>query len=150
MVMLLLLAGAVDFGMAFFSYVAIRDAAQEGALFGSFSPYVDGGVLNGQYDYGELVNEPGIRERVRESSRSPVDLADAVRIPDGYITAVATTGNACEGTKVIGGAPTPNGVQVTVRYDYPVITPLVGAVIGSQTIHLRASVTDTILEPRCP
>ncbi len=41
MVMLWLLSGAVDFGLGFFAYVAIRDAAQEGALFGSINPPLD-------------------------------------------------------------------------------------------------------------
>lgn len=38
MILMWLLAGAVDFGVAFFSYVAIRDAAEEGALYGSINP----------------------------------------------------------------------------------------------------------------
>jgi Flp pilus assembly protein TadG len=149
MIMLLLVAGAVDFGMAFFSYVALRDAAQEGALFGSFDPYVDSN-LDGKYNSGEPVNDVEIRARVRESSRSPVDLADTTRVPDGYITIEATTGEACEGLTTVGGLPTPNSIRVTVEYDYPIITPLIGRVLGGQTIHLTAAVTDTILEPRCP
>jgi Flp pilus assembly protein TadG len=149
-VMMLLVAGAVDFGLAFFSYVAMRDAAQEGALYGSINPYIDQYVFNGKYDYGEPINEAGIRTRVRASSTSPVDFSNAAVVPDSYITAVATTGNACEGHKMISGVSTPNGVQVTVEYDYPVIMPFMGAIIGSQTIHLTATVADTILEPRCP
>ncbi len=169
-VILLLLSGAVSFGMALFSYVAIRDAAQEGALYGSFNPYADTGVGspvvgdgdgqftytdsngNGHYDLGEPaepVNLAGIRERVRASSTSPVNLADTTLIPDSpvpYITAVATTGEACEGNT----AGVPNGVQVTVKYDYPIFMPFVGAIVGAQKISLSATVTDTILEPRCP
>ena len=34
-VLLYLLSGAVEFGLAFFQFVQLRDAAQEGALFGS-------------------------------------------------------------------------------------------------------------------
>lgn len=150
MVMLLLLVGAVDFGMAFFSYVAMRDAAQEGALFGSFNSYIDNDS-NGRFTTGvDTVNDVGVRTRVRESSTSPVDFSDTTLIPDAYITVEATTGNACEGTTDVSGVPTANGIRVTVQYDYPVMTPLVGAVIGSQTIHLTAVVTDTILDPRCP
>jgi hypothetical protein len=44
----------------------------------------------------------------------------------------------------------PNAVSVTVEYDYPVFMPFLGAIIGGQEIHLNATVTDTILEPRCP
>ncbi len=35
---LLILSGAVDIGRAFFSYIAIRDAAQEGAVYGALYP----------------------------------------------------------------------------------------------------------------
>ena len=146
MVLLILVAGAVGFGMAYFSYVAIRDAAQEGALYGSLNPCIDDNPTNGLCEVGEAVNLAGIRQRVRASSTSPVDLSNPAVVPDEYITAEATTGVACEGST--GG--TPNGVKVTVQYDYHVVTPFMGAVIGGQTIHLTAFVTDTILEPRCP
>jgi len=56
MVLVLLLAVAVDLGRMFFSYVAVREAAQEGAL------------------YGSLGDGVGIDPRVRDSSSSPVDL----------------------------------------------------------------------------
>jgi len=147
-VMLLLLSGAVAFGMAFFSYVALRDAAQEGALFGSFNPCVDQNG-NAKCDTGgtpEPVNLPGIRTRIRASSTAPVDFSNTSVVPDGYINAVATTGHACEGN--VGGVP--NAIRVTVEYDYPVFVPFVGAIIGDDHIHLTAVVTDTILEPRCP
>lgn len=143
-VILLLLSGAVTFGMAFFSYVAMRDAAQEGALFGSFNPYDDAND-NGKYDSGEGINTDGIRERIRASSTAPIDFSNATRVPDAYITASAI-GPPCEGN--VGGVP--NAVSVSVEYDFPVFMPFVGAIIGSQTIHLNATVTDTILEPRCP
>lgn len=142
--MLLLLSGAVSFGMAYYSYVSIRDAAQEGALYGSFNPCVDVD-LDAKCESGEAVNLPGIRQRIRAASTSPVDLSSTTAVPDSYITAIATTGNTCEGST--GG--TPNAIQVTVEYDYPVFMPFMGAILGSQTIHLTATVTDTILKPRC-
>ena len=46
LVMLLyLLSGAVEFGLAFFQFVQLRDAAQEGALFGSMDPSNSGGLV---------------------------------------------------------------------------------------------------------
>jgi hypothetical protein len=153
-IMLLLLSGAVTFGMALFSYVALRDAAQEGALFGSFNPYLDNNPTNAQYDTGELVNQAAIRTRVREASNSPVNLASTTLIPDSYITIDTTPAGAppCEGltTDPSTGSQVPNGIQVTIEYDYPIIMPYVGGIIGSQHIHLRATVTDTILQPACP
>lgn len=116
---LLLLAGAVDFGMAFFTFIAMRDAAQEGALYGSMAPADTNGII----------------QRVRSSATMPLDLTDpAVRVN------VRIVGNACEG----------GGVEVTLQYDYPITMPLIGAVIGRNTIPLTATVTDTILLPPCP
>jgi Flp pilus assembly protein TadG len=158
-VMLLLLAGAVTFGMALFSYVAIRDAAQEGALYGSMYPYTDSNN-NGKYDTGEPINlgntTSGICGRVIAASNSPVNMSGFTCSSDGNsyhagnnIDVIATTGNACEGTTSVGGVDTPNGVKVAVEYNYPIIMPYIGGIVGSQAIHLRAEVTDTVLEPRC-
>ncbi len=141
-VMLLLLSGAVTFGMALFSYVAMRDAAQEGALFGSINPCTDatGATCNDPTN----LNGPAIQARVREASNSPLNLSLTT------ITVQLTPSGAqpCEG--IASGNTTPNGVQVTVDYNYPIIMPYIGGIIGSQTIGLHATVTDTILQPACP
>ena len=57
--LLLLLSGAVEFGMAFFQFVQLRDAVQEGALYGSMNP----------------LDTAGIEDRVQDASNSPVNLA---------------------------------------------------------------------------
>lgn len=144
-VMLMLLSGAVTFGMALFSYVSLRDAAQEGALFGSFNPCVL--EVDGTCHRNSVINRDAIVARIRASSTSPIDFSNASRVPDSYITTVLTTGQPCEGSDAGGN---PNALQVSVEYDYPIFMPFVGAILRSQTIHLTATVTDTILEPRCP
>ncbi|HEY5982649.1 MAG TPA: TadE family protein [Anaerolineales bacterium] len=143
-VMLLLLSGAVTFGMAYFSYVAMRDAAQEGALFASFNPCADTNTAVPGCDPLDTVNMDSIRERVRASSTSPINFGDTTLIPDGDITA-DFIGAPCEG--LTGG--TPNAIWVTVQYNYHVFMPFLGAIVG-QEIPLTATVTDTILQPRCP
>ena len=164
-VMLLLLAGAVTFGMALFSYVAIRDAAQEGALFGSINPYKDNNPADGKLEAAEVpyVNGDNICARVKAASTSPVDMngfvchtsADGQPINDppststGTIDVWTTNGKSCEGTTTVAGVDTPNAVQVRVEYNYPIIMPYVGSIVG-QSIHLDAVVTDTILAPPCP
>ena len=40
-IMMLLLAGAIDLGRAFYAYIAVENAAKEGAFFGSRSPLCD-------------------------------------------------------------------------------------------------------------
>ena len=119
-VILLLLSGAVDFSIAYFSFAAMQDAAQEGALYGSINP----------------TDTDGIITRVRSASTNPVDLANEDRVD----VDVSLSGDACEG----------NEVTVNVIYDYPISMPFIGAIIGSQQITLNASVTDTILQPVCP
>ena len=71
-VLLVLLSGAVSFGMAYYSYVAMRDAAQEGALYGSFMPCDD---LNGngicEPDLGEQARAPIPSVRGPKRPRQP-------------------------------------------------------------------------------
>ncbi len=148
-VMMLLLSGAVTFGMGLFSYVAMRDAAQEGALYGSINPCVPD-PTDGTCHLDSPVNQPGIEDRIRASSTSPIDFSNHAVIPDGDIVAELTTTHPCEGS--VGTPPnvTPNSIRVTIRYDYQIFMPFVGGILGGQTIPLTATVTDTILEPRCP
>jgi len=119
-IILLLLAGAVDFSIAYFSFSAMQDAAQEGALYGSINPDDEGGIIT----------------RVRNASSNPVDLADT----DLVDVIVTVAEGACEGDEI----------RVNVIYDYPISMPFIGTIIGSQQITLNASVTDTILQPVCP
>jgi hypothetical protein len=121
-VIMMLLAGAVEFGIALFQFVQLRDAAQEGALYGSIHPGDD----------------DGIEDRVRAASLSPIDLQND---PDVTISILYPDGAPnCEG----------KGVEVTVSYPHPIAMPFIGPIIGSNTINLNASVTDTILTPVCP
>lgn len=56
-VILILLSGAVELGMALFQYIQLRDAAQEGALYGSICQDV-----------------PEIERRVRSASDTPLNM----------------------------------------------------------------------------
>ena len=121
-VILTLLAGAVDFGIALYSYVALRDAAQEGALYASIDP----------------TNTSEIRERVFSSSSSPVDLRNDTTVTVNILPSGAP---ACEGDGAM--------VQVIVSYNYQLIMPILPEILGVQQIPLNASVTDAILAPPC-
>lgn len=129
LVLLYLLSGAVEFGLAFFQFVQLRDAAQEGALYGSMSPG----------------NKAAIELRVRSASTSPVDLADPTKVAiniqvDGVDYDSAPANTKCES----------HGLQVTVSYNHQIFMPFIPQLIGSSTIPLNANVTDTILTPPCP
>src|SRR5688572_21348238 len=70
LILLYLLAGAVEFGILFFQYVQLRDAAQEGALYGSSSI-----PSTGLPDTWEQ-----IENRARAASASPIDLSDTTLV----------------------------------------------------------------------
>jgi len=132
---LILLAGAVDLGSGFFDYVAMRDAAQEGVLYGSIAPVIDNG--DGYYNAADdPLNTDDIIARVRAST-SPVASLD---ISSEGIVDVTFTGTPCAGGMI----------TVTVSYDYPIVMPLLGAMLGDTTIPLSTSATDVILKPACP
>src|SRR5215212_3489973 len=99
LILLYLLSGAAEFGLAFFQFVQLRDAAQEGALYGSMNP----------------TNTVLIAARVRAASSSPIDLADTSLV-DVDIT---FDGAQCEG----------NGIIVTVSYNHVVFMPFMSKFI---------------------
>lgn len=126
MVIILLLLGAVDFGIALFQYVAIRDATAEGAIYGSFQPD----------------KEAGIQHRAAATASDVVALD-----PENDVT-VTINGSACQGFDN-STPPVPNSITVSITFDHDLIFPLVGSMIGTNTIPLRASTTNTILTPQC-
>jgi Flp pilus assembly protein TadG len=120
-----LIAAIIDLGSALFTWIALRDAAQEGAIYGSLNP-TDGA---------------GIRLRVVTASNRPLDLAQAYT--DGTLaisTAISNdNGLACTGTG--------DGITVALVYQYTPVIPMVSAIWS--TIPIHATVTDTVLLPDC-
>lgn len=53
--LLILIAGIVDLGRAFFHYMALRDAVQEGAVYASINPTLTVEIKNHVLDTSELV-----------------------------------------------------------------------------------------------
>jgi hypothetical protein len=53
--LMMLLAGTIDLGRAFFTWLALRDAAQEGAAYGSFRPTDTAGIQARIWDNLEQV-----------------------------------------------------------------------------------------------
>jgi len=92
-VLILVISGAVDFGMAFFSYVTLHDAAQEGAIYGSIEPADDAGII----------------QRVRAASTTPVDLSDSSLVD----VSIQKSSPACTG----------GWIRVTVDYDHVMFMP---------------------------
>lgn len=133
-VLILLLLGTVDFGMAIFSYSILRDAAQEGAFYGSFNPANKAEIENRARNISPRNNEAVFS--------SPVNLRDETLIK----VTVDTVGDSCQG--VTNGAA--NSLRVNVTYEYPILMPFAGQVIGKNTIRLTGTATNIILQPACP
>lgn len=117
-ILLFLVGGVVDLGRAFFTFMALRDAVQEGALYGSINPALTQEIKNHVLDSSDMI-------------------PDLISNDDITVT-------------VIGTACTGNGIRVSATYsDFPITMPFMGTVLGSQTIPISATVTDTILSPAC-
>lgn len=132
-VLLFILSGIVEFGLAFFQFVQLRDAAQEGALYGSTKPD----------------DVAGIFDRVEGSSNTPIDLPTA--ITDGTVTVeIKVNGYLSGTTDYANRACEGNAIEVHVAYTHHVFMPFMCPVIGICDIPLNARVTDTILAPFKP
>lgn len=128
-VLLYLLLGAVEFGIALFQYISIRDAAQEGALYGSINP----------------TDSAGMQARAIAAAADVTPLT-----PSNVVVSWSDASKKCEGSTLVGGTYVTNTVTVSITFDHEIFLPLVGDMIGNDNIRLRAQVTDTILSPICP
>jgi hypothetical protein len=120
-ILLTLMAGVLDIGRAYYTYLALRDAAAEGAAYGSFNPG----------DSGEIEN------RVRRES--PPALGGMIDW-NGATISSTVLGSPCRG----------GGIEVSARINYTLLTPFIGAIAGTQSLPLEATVVNTILSPACP
>jgi Flp pilus assembly protein TadG len=119
--LMFLMSGTVDLARAFFTYIALQDASQEGAAYAAMDP----------------TNNTEIISRVRQSSTNPIDLSDTT------LTNVTVTvnGSACAGSG--------NSVTVNVSYQFRLIMPIFSGMFSSSTFPLWGSSTNTILTPGC-
>jgi len=125
--MVTLLAGIIDLGLAFINFVAMRDAAQEGAVYGSIHP----------------TDCATIEAHARESATTFLTGVQ-VEVLVGGASCAASNPKACAG----------NEIQVTVSQpEYPISMPFLSAILNlpGNTLNLRAVIKDTILSPyTCP
>ena len=128
-VLIVILAGVADFGRAYMIFLEMRDAAQEGLAYGSFTP----------------TDFTGIEARIRETMSDPFDLS-----APGVVTIVPSLSNPANPCSGFDPATMePNEIQVTLLYQMPIAMPFLGAIINTQELPLEATVTNTILTPVC-
>ncbi len=122
-ILLILLAGIVDFGRISFYYIAMRDAAQEGASYGIIYP-------NHCF---------AIEDRVRASVIDNTNVSVDITVNGQSCLSAAAT-DACEGHPISVTVTDPN---------FPITMPFLGGILGRQTIALETTIKDTILRPGC-
>ena len=116
--LLILLAGIVDIGRAFFTFIELRDVAQEGALIAAIEPL----------DCAE------IETRVSTSTDSLQDLISS--------NIVEVSCDPTDPSTVAEGS----NITITVSYDnFPLTMPFLGTLIGSQTVDISASIIETVV-----
>ena len=137
--LLLMLAGVVDIGRVFITYIEMRDAAQEGALYASLGLVTE----NSNPSVPRVVtcnpdplypNYPDVESVIRTSSTNIMRYID-----EGTVT---VTCNPDPFTPYCAGNP----IEVTVTYNnFPLVMPFLGTVLGRQEVDISASITDVIV-----
>jgi len=130
-ILLTLVAGIGDLGRMFFAYIIIRDAAQEGAVYGSIA------------DKSDLITlQNNVEARVIEAFTDPNNPGNTPINVSKLNVQTDLIGATC--------ASPGSGVRVKVDYAVPITMPFIGTIIGSQEMKMSATVQNAILSPVCP
>jgi hypothetical protein len=132
MLVMFVLAGAVDFGRAYFDVIALRDAAQEGVIYASLNPDA----------------ETEIEDRVKQSSSAPIDMSTFSA--DDIDVSWSDPTHKCAGFYDNGGTLESYAVTVSVEYDFVFTMPMIQNLFPGGVLHLVIDDTHTILAPECP
>jgi Flp pilus assembly protein TadG len=124
-ILLLLLVVAIDFGRLFATFVAVNNAAREGAAFAGLHPT--------QVTSADNADPENVTYRARQEVENPSDTRFTA------VTVAAPTCNPAPCPTVLGtgGGKT---IRVSVSTNFTFFTPMVTAIFGS-SIQLSASAT---------
>ncbi len=124
---LILLAGAINFGEAFFIWIALREATQEGAVYAARHP--------------TPTNDNEIRNRVRAAVQS--------EIPNFEVGRLTTTITRYDSSTCPG-----DPITIAAEYRFRILVPFVSTAVtialpteadGTPYITVRAETTNTVL-----
>jgi hypothetical protein len=131
LVLIILVMGIIDLGRALFYYTTLRDAAQEGVIYGSINP---------QDCYGIVARA---RSPLANSTEGTIEVEVYMKGIDGLAHScnVAPIASACSGQQI---------EVIVTQPTFPLVTPILGTFLGTDHLKLVSSVTGTILRPTCP
>lgn len=121
-VLMIIFSGLVDFGRAYFAFIAIEDAANEGATFLSIRPLCKTATSD-----PECSDPNNARYRAANSSSGEINWSEAD---------IKVTG---KGLNV--GDP----VSITITYELPLITPFLPPILGRDSIILTTTASHIII-----
>ena len=138
-VMLVIMLLAVDFGRLFFTYVAVNNAAREGAFYAA--------THASDWDYNQTTFESNVARAAANEANvqgQGGEGALSVTAPTCFEPTSGTT-MACN-TAANFAAGSGNRVSVSASRPFTFLTPLIGDVVGGQ-LTLSASATAPVLNP---
>lgn len=134
-VLLIIVGGLVDVGRMIFVYISLRDAAEEGAIYGSIEPY-------DTENYTKNCSE--IENHVMDILTSQNILSES----DDIDVTVKINNKLCESDEmtIATDACTGKPIYVSVeRNNFPFTMPF----FSGDTINLEAHIENTIIRPQC-
>ncbi len=131
LVLIILVMGIIDLGRVLFYYTTLRDAAQEGAVYGAINPQDCFGILT------------RARSSLANTEEGTITVDTYMKGIDGatFPCNSAPTSSACSGQQI---------EVVVTQEEFPLVTPILGTFLGTDHLKLVSSVTGTILRPTCP
>jgi hypothetical protein len=138
-ILLLILSGLLDIGRVYYIYIALEEAAQEAATFLAQNPWCQGPTDIPPADavLDNCSNPNNAEFRIYNASNQEIEPAQVDSI-------AYTFPEDLGGNPIIGIGST---VTVTIRYDFPLVTPLIrDALGGADGITLTATASHLIIQ----
>lgn len=143
MAMLMIVSGLLDIGRAYFTFVALEDAAGEAALFLAINPHCASD--------GELGGEP-VADNLIGNNSAPIDPKYKCDPPNNAMwRAQESGGGLIEWTTAVQTSATPRGfsvgepVEVTISYPFQLLMPIIPDIAGANTLTLTAHASQIIV-----
>ncbi|MBN2048292.1 MAG: pilus assembly protein [Anaerolineaceae bacterium] len=121
-IMVIMVGGIVDLGRAFAVYINLRDAVEDGVIYGSMDP----------------TGCEEITKRVLSNVDNSPDVTVEILIDN----------QACDTADPDTEAIIGKEIRVNARYSgFQITMPLMGTLLGTQTMNINSTMTGTILSP---
>lgn len=127
-VLVILLAGIVDLGRAIFTFISLRDAAQEGLTYAAVYPFPCNRV----------------QQRIDETlDNTPITYAQIEYFYEGAY-------HQCSAAEVAKVGPGTEARITVAQTDFPITMPFLGSILGRQTIEIKAVIRGSVVRQMTP